>query len=82
MTYILKLDNKEDFLKIKNFLEQFDGARIFEVEGNYKDGTPFALIQNLSEYANQLTEEEIVSSPSFIENSKEKTCKLYSQKQP
>lgn len=82
MTFILELDNKDDILKIKKFLEQFEGARIFEVEDHYKDGTPSSLIRNLSEYADQLTEDDMVSSTFFIENSKEKICKLYSQKQP
>ncbi|MGA9211462.1 hypothetical protein [Kaistella sp.] len=82
MTYTLKLENKEDFQKVKKLLEQIKGAKVFEnkEDDSYEDGTPKAFIEQLEKYADSLTEEDYISSEEFFANARKKVCELYSQK--
>lgn len=80
MTYTLELENKEDFLKIKKFLEQIKGAKITDNEEVYEDGTPKWFIEKLANYADNLKEEDCISEEEFFDKARRKICELYSQK--
>ena len=77
MTYILELDNKEDFQKVKKLLEQIKGARVFEQnEGEIPEKT----YEALDNYADSVKEEDCISSEDFFANARKKVCELYSRK--
>ena len=82
MTYILELENREDFSKVKKLLEQIKGAQLYDNEEVefYKDGTPRSFIENLSKYADSVKEEDCISSDEFFANARKKVCESYSQK--
>ena len=77
MTYILELDNKEDFQKVKKLLEQIKRARVFEQnEGEIPEKT----YEALDNYADSVKEEDCISSEDFFANARKKVCELYSRK--
>ena len=82
MTYILELENKEDFPKVKKLLEQIKGARVFDSneEEHYEDGTPKWFIDKLADYADSLEEKDMISEEEFFSNARKKVCELYSRK--
>ncbi len=83
MTYILELENKEDFPRVKKLLEQIKGAKLYEsTKDFYKDGTQKWFIDKLSDYADNLKEEDYISEEEFSNFVEEERCKLNSQKQP
>ena len=77
MTYILELENKDDFPKVKKLLEQIKGAKVFETDNEtYPDGTPKWFIDELADYADKLTAEDMISEEEFSNFVKEERCKL------
>ena len=82
MTYILELENKEDFPKVKKLLEQIKGAQLYENKEDefYEDGTPKKFIKALSDYSDNLKDEDWISEADFLEYIKEEKCRLTSQK--
>ena len=84
MTYILELENKADFPKVKKLLEQIEGAKVFDTNDSesdyYEDGTPKEFIKKLAEYADSVKEEDCISSEEFMARARKKVCELYSQK--
>lgn len=83
MTYTLELENKEDFAKVKKFLEQIKGAKITDNEDEtefYEDGTPKWFIDKLADYADNLKEEDFISAEEFMESARRKVCELSSRK--
>ena len=81
MTYTLELENKEDFAKVKKFLEQIKGAKITNNEDEfYEDGTPKWFVEKLADYADSLKEEDCITSEEFFAKARKKVCELYSQK--
>lgn len=82
MTYILELENKEDFPKVKKLLEQIKGARVFESndDENYEDGTPKWFIDKLADYADRLEDKDLISEEEFFKYVDTEICRLNSQK--
>lgn len=83
MTYILELENKDDFPKVKKLLEQIKGAKVFDTDdekGYYEDGTPKWFIDKLSDYADNLKEEDMISEEEFSSFVREERCRLNSPK--
>ncbi len=83
MTYILELENKEDFPKVKKLLEQIKGAKLFDTDDAseaYPDGTPREFIQKLAEYADSVKEEDWISEEEFSNFVREERCRLNSAK--
>lgn len=82
MTYILELENKEDFPKVKKLLEQIKGARVFDrnEQESYEDGTPKWFIDKLSDYADSLEGKDMISEEEFFKYVDGEICRLNSQK--
>lgn len=76
MTYTLELENKEDFAKVKKFLEQIKGAKITDNE----DDLPDDIMESLHNYALSVKEEDCISEEEFFAKSRKKICELYSRK--
>ena len=77
MTYILELENKDDFPKVKKLLEQIKGARIFDSEASEISDE---IYEALDHYADSVKEEDCISSEEFFAKARKKVCGLYSQK--
>jgi len=77
MNYILELENKEDFPKVKKLLEQIKGARVFEQD---EEEIPEEIYAALDKYADSIKEEDCISSEEFFANARRKVCELYSPK--
>ena len=77
MNYILELEDKEDFPRVKKLLEQIKGARIFEQD---YDEIPNDIYEALDKYADSVKEEDCISSEEFFANARKKVCELYSRK--
>jgi len=77
MTYILELEDKEDFPKVKKLLEQIKGVRIIEQDD---DEIPDEIYKALDKYADSVKEEDCISSEEFFANARKKVCELYSRK--
>ncbi len=83
MTYILELENKADFPKVKKLLEQIKGAKVFDTDNEkeyYEDGTPEWFIEKLADYADNLKEEDMISEEEFMAFVNEERCRLNSLK--
>lgn len=78
MTYILELENNDDFPKVKKLLEQIKGAKIFDTSESesYPDGTPKWFIDELADYADRLTEKDMITEEEFSDFVKDERCKL------
>lgn len=69
MSYILELEDKEDFPRVKKLLEQIKSARIFEQDD---DEIPNDVYEALDKYADSVKEEDCISSEEFFANARKK----------
>ena len=78
MIYMLELENNDDFPKVKKLLEQIKGAKIFDTSESesYPDGTPKWFIDELADYADRLTEKDMITEEEFSDFVKDERCKL------
>ncbi|MFL9835395.1 hypothetical protein [Chryseobacterium terrae] len=77
----IELENKEDFVFIKQLLEKIKGVKSVSVEEEfYEDGTPKWFIEKLADYADRLEEKDMISEEEFFSNARKKVCELYSRK--
>ncbi|WP_441557914.1 hypothetical protein [Chryseobacterium sp. 2TAF14] len=72
----IELENKEDFVFIKQLLEKIKGVKSVSVE----EEIPDEIFAALDKYADSVKEEDCISSEEFFANARKKVCELYLRK--
>lgn len=82
MNLTIEIENKEDLPFIKKLLESLKGVKIVKNEIETADDVemPDEFFDALSDYADNLKDEDCISSEEFFKNARQKVCELYSQK--
>ena len=82
MNLTIEIENKEDLPFIKKLLESLKRVKILKNEIEIADNVemPDEFFEALSDYADNLKDEDCISSEEFFKNARQKVCELYSQK--
>ena len=82
MNITIEIENKEDLPFIKKLLESLKGVKILKNEIITVDDVemPDEFFEVLSDYADNLKDEDCISEEEFFKNVREKVCEFYSQK--
>lgn len=82
MHITIEIENKEDFPFIKKLMENLKGVKILDQNYAEKidDFLPLNVQEALENYADNLKDEDCISSEEFFQNARKKVSELYSQK--
>lgn len=82
MNLTIEIENKEDLPFIKKLLESLKGVKIVKNEIETADDVemPDEFFEASSDNADNLKDEDCISSEEFFKNARQKVCELYYQK--
>lgn len=80
MNLTIQIENKEDYVFIKQLLGRLKGIKILSQDYEMIEGVPAHIYETIEKYGENLKEDDLISKEEFFNIIDSEICRLNSQK--